>query len=136
MCCRYYIEPESAFLEQLGDVAANTPLRKRMLQDIPKPLKTSGEIRPGDIAPVIATSKRGNKACFPMLWGFNSGNRSLLPNARAETAAVKPLFQIAWRSHLRVGALSASEWKKRNRRPVPDPAEGRQNHLALRPISL
>lgn len=99
MCCRYYVEPESVVLEQLGDVAAHTSLRMRMLQDIAKPLKTSGEIRPGDIAPVIATSKRGSKACFPMLWGFNSQNRSLLANARSETAGQKPLFQLAWKSH-------------------------------------
>ena len=99
MCCRYYIEPQDAVLEQLGDVAAHTELRKRMYEPIPKPLRTYGEVRPDDIAPVIATSKRGKKACFPMVWGFNSQNRKLLANARSETAGQKPLFQGAWRSH-------------------------------------
>ena len=99
MCCRYYIEPQDTMLAQLGDVAEHTELRKRMLEPLAKPLRTFGEIHPGDIAPVIATSKRGNKACFPMLWGFNSRNRSLLANARSETANQKPLFQMAWKSH-------------------------------------
>ena len=99
MCCRYYIEPQDTMLAQLGDVAEHTELRKRMLEPLAKPLRTFGEIHPGDIAPVIATSKRGNKACFPMLWGVNSRNRSLLANARSETANQKPLFQMAWKSH-------------------------------------
>ena len=99
MCCRYYIEPQDTVLAQLGDIADHTELRKRMLEPIAKPLRTFGEIRPGDIAPVIATSRRGNKACFPMLWGFNSRNRALLPNARSETAGQKPLFQGAWNAH-------------------------------------
>ena len=59
MCCRYYIEPQDTMLAQFGDVAEHTELRKRMLEPLAKPLRTFGEIHPGDIAPVIATSKRG-----------------------------------------------------------------------------
>ena len=60
---------------------------------------TSGEVKPADIVPVIASSKKGNKTYYPMQWGFHSENRPLLVNARTETAADKPLFQNAWRAH-------------------------------------
>ena len=99
VCCRYYIEPKDVLLAQLGDVALHTPLHENFIRNMAKPLLISGEIRPADIVPVLATSRRGNKACFPMQWGFNMEKRSMLPNARAETAATKPLFQSAWQSH-------------------------------------
>ena len=99
MCCRYYIEPQDEMLRQYAEIAARTKLREQFLHKVPKPLQFRGEIRPTDIVPVIATSKRGNKACFPMQWGFNMEGRAMLPNARQETAGVKPLFQGAWKSH-------------------------------------
>ena len=99
ICCRYFIEPESVLLEQYGDAANHTSLRERFLHTSSKKLITQGEVRPADLAPVLATSRGGEKAVFPMLWGFNVQNRSLLPNARSETAASKPLFQEAWKAH-------------------------------------
>jgi putative SOS response-associated peptidase YedK len=39
----------------------------------------------------------GKKSVFPMKWGFTE--KSLLMNARAETAAVKPAFKEAWARH-------------------------------------
>lgn len=99
MCCRYYIEPKDEMLREYANIAAQSIIHAQFIRSVPKPLKYRGEIRPADIAPVIATSKRGNKACFPMLWGFNMERHSLLPNARLETAGVKPLFQGAWKSH-------------------------------------
>jgi putative SOS response-associated peptidase YedK len=86
-------------LREYANIAAQSIIHAQFIRSVPKPLKYRGEIRPADIAPVIATSKRGNKACFPMLWGFNMERHSLLPNARLETAGVKPLFQGAWKSH-------------------------------------
>ena len=86
-------------LRQYADIAARSRIREQFLRNVAKPLQYRGEIRPADIVPVIATSKRGNKACFPMQWGFNMERRSLLPNARLETAGVKPLFQGAWKAH-------------------------------------
>ena len=99
MCCRYYIEPEDVKLKQIGDATLNTPLHERFTHRMARPLKTRGEIRPEDLAPVIASSRKGRKAYYPMQWGFNIENRPVLPNARMETAATKPLFQDAWRSH-------------------------------------
>ena len=58
---------------------------------------TEGEVRPTDIVPVIAPNRSGQKTVFPMKWGF--AGKSLLFNARVETAAVKPTFKEAWEKH-------------------------------------
>ena len=55
---------------------------------------TSGEVRPTNVVPVIAPDRNGNRAIYPMKWGFSG--KSLLINARAETAALKPMFKDAW----------------------------------------
>ncbi len=61
-------------------------------------VKTSGEISPTDVVPVIAPNRSGEKSVFPMKWGYK-GQQKLLINARAETAAKKPTFKNDWKSH-------------------------------------
>ena len=53
MCTRYYMElsPE---LKPYIDRATTSPLKDRMVSNLARPLKTEGEIRPTDMAPVIA----------------------------------------------------------------------------------
>ena len=97
MCCRFYME-SSPELRPFVEAANRSPLLFKMLEKTAKPLKTEGEIRPADLVPVLATSKAGKPAVFPMLWGFQ-GKQSLLINARAETAAEKPAFRDSWQSH-------------------------------------
>ena len=60
-------------------------------------VKTSGEIRPMDVAPVIASNRAGKTSAFPMRWGFSG--KSLMINARVETAAEKPTYRDAWKTH-------------------------------------
>ena len=48
---------------------------------------------------VIATGRNGKKAVFPMRWGFQIPGRSLLVNARSETAGEKPTFKESWEKH-------------------------------------
>jgi putative SOS response-associated peptidase YedK len=57
-------------------------------------ITTAGEVRPTDVVPVIAPNRKGERAVFPMKWGFSG--RSLLLNARVETAASKPTFKESW----------------------------------------
>ena len=90
MCGRYYLEDEiedrrlAEQIKQAGHVSAQ----------ICANMKTSGEIRPTDIAPVIAPSAAHRKiGAFPMQWGFNHPTKGMLVfNTRSETAEEKALF--------------------------------------------
>lgn len=100
MCCRYYME-SSPELKPFVDKAMRSPLRETMITKLGKPIKTEGEVRPTDIAPVVAPSaKSKTPTVFPMVWGFtNPKGGSPLLNARAETACSKPLWKDAWKTH-------------------------------------
>ncbi len=94
MCGRYYI----------SESEETTPIIEKMMQSslVKKwqnitAVNTYGEIRPTDVAPVIASNRSGNPSVFPMRWGFES--KTLLINARVETAAEKPTYKDAWKSH-------------------------------------
>lgn len=94
MCTRYWTE-ESPELRAIVEEMKRSPLTARWQRKTG--IKTYGEIRPADVAPVIAPDRAGNRAVYPMKWGYTG--RSLLLNARAETAAVKPTFREDWRRH-------------------------------------
>ena len=94
MCCRYWADesPESwAIANEMNRSSLVGKWKGRAL------VKTSGEIRPGDAAPVIAPNRAGERAVYPMKWGYTA--KSLLINARAETAAQKPTFREDWARH-------------------------------------
>ena len=95
MCCRYYIDEDTPELREIVDRMNRSPLTARWQENAS--VVTRGEVRPTDIVPVIAPSRRGDRAVFPMKWGYTG--RSLLINARAETAAEKPTFKEDWRRH-------------------------------------
>lgn len=60
-------------------------------------VKTYGEIRPTDVVPVIAPNRSGARTVYPMKWGYSG--KTLLMNARTETAAEKPTFRDDWARH-------------------------------------
>ena len=91
MCCRYYTE-ESPELRPFVEAMNRSPLTARWQKKTK--VSTYGEIRPGDVAAVIAPDRSGQQAVFPMKWGFSA--KTLLFNARSETAAAKPLFRESW----------------------------------------
>ncbi len=99
MCCRYYMDPETPEFAELADAANRTKLRDMFFIHSSLSFKSNGEISPGMLVPVIASSKRGERACFPMAWGYHIERNPLLVNARSETAAQKPTFQPGWNSH-------------------------------------
>ena len=78
--------PEAQLHGSMSPAALSTP-------NVIQPL----DIRPTDLAPVIAPDCNGKPAVFPMQWGYNA--RSLLINARVETAAEKPTFREDWIRH-------------------------------------
>ena len=94
MCCRYWVD-ESPEIRPIVEEMNRSRLVSRWHQT--SAITTSGEVRPTNVVPVIAPNKAGARAVFPMKWGFSG--KTLLINARAETAAVKPTFKEAWERH-------------------------------------
>ncbi|MCR5148318.1 MAG: SOS response-associated peptidase [Eubacterium sp.] len=94
MCGRYFID-ESAELKTIVNEMKTSVLMK--FWENSSQVVTEGEIRPTDIVPVIALNRRGESSVFPMKWGFTG--RTLLINARVETASEKPSFRNEWLSH-------------------------------------
>ena len=76
------------------------PLSARMRDKLGKALTTSGEVRPTNIVPTIASAPSGSRKVYPMLWGFTAkGVDRPIVNCRMETAATKPLWKEAWEKH-------------------------------------
>ena len=94
MCCRYWTD-ESPELRPIVEEMNRSPLMKKW-QDKAK-VKSYGEIFPTDVVPVIAPNRSGLRTVYPMKWGYSG--KSLLMNARSETAAEKPTFRDDWARH-------------------------------------
>ncbi len=95
MCTWFYADykPLSTFI----DKAQQLPLADSIMNAMSKPKAMSGNIRPTDMAAVIAPNKQGNMAVFPMIWGFTHESSSKpLINCRIETADQKPLWKDSW----------------------------------------
>ena len=91
MCCRYYAEESPELRPIVEEMNRSSLVRKwNRISGI----KSYGEIRPADVAPVIAPNRFGERAVFPMKWGFPG--KSLMINARSETAASKVTFKESW----------------------------------------
>lgn len=123
MCGRYYVaenDPDVILAAYLAEA-------QKRADAMSVPIVTSGEVRPSNIATVIAPNARDRSpAAFPMKWGFIHPTRGMLVfNTRSETAAEKPLFatSIADRRCL-IPASCYFEWQK---------AEGRKIKYAIKP---
>lgn len=112
MCGRYYIASDDAD-EQIRLLIDEIHRREAKKPD-GKAVKT-GEIFPTDDALVVANSRAGNPKPFLMRWGFETQSKSLLINARSETAASKPMFEPLTRQRrLVVPATGYFEWEKKD----------------------
>jgi Uncharacterized conserved protein len=115
MCGRYEIYEEVQDEQLNAYIQQATRLSARLCAS----MKTCGEIRPTDIAPVLAPSAiRRSLGAFPMQWGFRHPTKGMLVfNTRSETAAEKDLFctSIDERRCL-IPASRYFEWHKRNER--------------------
>ena len=93
MCTRFYVEPDTEEFRAIIAEAMSSPLARKFVHAGSAVLQ-SGEIRPTNVVPVIAPDRNGRQAVFPMKWGFQIPGKSLLVNARCETAAEKPSFRL------------------------------------------
>ena len=111
MCGRYYID-EGLWDEDLGQLLQQAV---RVSAKLCADMKTAGEIRPTDIAPVIAPNAL-NRAmgAFPMQWGFAHPTRGMLVfNTRMETAPEKDLFTSSVNDRrCLIPASGYFEWKR------------------------
>ena len=107
MCTRYWADDTPEYREILEQM--NRSLFVMEWQKTTE-IKTFGEIRPTDVVPVVAPNRAGRRTVFPMKWGFSG--RSLLLNARVETAGEKPTFRDSWeRRRCAVPAAWYFEWE-------------------------
>lgn len=99
MCCRYWME-ESPELRPFVEAVNRSPLKDKMVSKLARPIKTTGEIRPTDMVPVVAPNAKGEAVVFPMIWGFSNPKAGQpLVNCRVETVATKPTWRESWERH-------------------------------------
>ena len=109
MCTRFWTE-ESPELRPIVEKMNRSPLVRKWQQTCA--VKSYGEMRPTDVVPVIAPNRSGSCAVFPMKWGYTG--KTLLMNARSETAAEKPTFKEDWMKHRCIVPASwYYEWEHR-----------------------
>ena len=108
MCGRSYIA-EDDLSDELSRIIDELNRKKT-----PEGLKTSGEIFPSDIVPVLANSRKQDVQPFAMRWGYAFPNGRPIINARCETAAQKPMFKDGMRQRRCViPASHYFEWERR-----------------------
>ncbi len=99
MCCRYWME-ESPELRPFVEAVNRSPLKDKMVSKLARPIKTTGEIRPTDMVPVVAPNAKGEAVVFPMIWGFSNPKAGQpLVNCRVETVTTKPTWKESWERH-------------------------------------
>lgn len=111
MCGRYFIDDSLKGFE---------PLIEALNRGKPggTPIKT-GEIRPTDVAPVIANSRARRQRPFLMRWGFGGRDSHVVINARSETALARPMFRDAMlERRCLVPASYYFEWQVQGKRRI------------------
>ena len=137
MCTRFYIDISDKELQDIVSAAEGSALTDKFLL-AGDPLTTSGEIRPTNVAAVMATARSGKPAVFPMKWGFRikgprDGNAiSLVLNARSETAALKPTFREAWTQHRCI--IPASYYFEWEHLQTPEGRRKTEQKYAIQPL--
>ncbi len=99
-------------LEKYITRAQKSPLANEIMLTMSRSIAMTGDIRPTDVAAVIASGRSGNIGVFPMVWGFtNEASSKPIINCRIETADQKNLWRESW--HTRRCVILASwyyEW--------------------------
>ena len=95
MCTRFYVEPAS--YQSLITRAQRIQLANDIMVKLGKPLTMCGEMRPTEVAAVLAPNKDGKMAVFPMLWGFShEATDAPVVNCRLETPSQKEMWKDSW----------------------------------------
>lgn len=119
MCGRYYIDDGRDSVELLQIIESVNR------HDAGAPVKTSGEVFPADVAPVVAGG--GAPGARAMQWGYALSDGRRVINARSETAHQKPMFREGMlQCRCAVPATNYFEWER---------AAGKRTKYAIRPAA-
>ena len=91
MCCRFHMEETDPATEEAVEEAQGRLERLGVREQV-----QTGDVFPGQWAPVLSRSAVGPAKYFPMRWGYSG--RRLLINARSETADRLPTFADSFRN--------------------------------------
>ena len=112
MCTCYFIQPETERLKGINNRISRSSLYDKYIR-AGSAVLTAGEIKPGNVAPVIAPNRKGEMSVFPMRWGFGSPGSLLLANARLESIRETEVFKDSWKNHRCIVPASwFYEWKQ------------------------
>jgi len=89
----YYAIEGTTELSILSEIMKPSALKDRIIRKLGKPIITSSDVHPGDVAPVAALSRSGQESVFPMIWGIP--NRGVIQYQIPETAASR-LYPDSW----------------------------------------
>lgn len=107
MCGRYRIDDGHESIE-LHDIIDEVNRRV-----VVEPVKTSGDVFPTDVVPVVASDRKMEPAAFAMQWGYTLPNGRRVINARSETAQDRPLFRDGMLGRrCAVPATNYYEWQR------------------------
>ena len=107
MCGRYWID------DGRDNVELNGIIEQVNRRAAVEPVKTSGEVFPTDVVPVVARSRRMTPAAFAMRWGYALPDGRRVINARSETAGERPMFRDGMRQRrCAIPATRYFEWQK------------------------
>ena len=107
MCGRYWIDDGRDNVELNGIIEQ---VNRRVAVE---PVKTSGEVFPTDVVPVVARSRRMTPAAFAMRWGYALPDGKRVINARSETAGERPMFRDGMRQRrCAIPATRYFEWQR------------------------
>ena len=128
MCGRYWIDDGRESIELTEIIEA---VNRRVVLE---PVKTSGEIFPADIVPVVASNRRMTPTAFAMQWGYALPDGRRIINARSETAETKPMFADGMRQRrCAVPATNYFEWERMGKAKTKyaiRPADGQLFYMA------
>ena len=110
MCGRYRLDADQRDMEEI--IRALNRREEKLGAD--KPVKTSGDLHPGDRVPALCRGRSGGIGAFAMEWGYRLEDGRRLINARLETATQKPTFRDGMQSRRCLMPMSAYyEWERR-----------------------
>lgn len=70
MCGRYFIDDTDPVMIPIINEMKEAPLYNTFLKKQASPIVAPGEIFPTNVVPVIAPDRNGNRAVYPMKWGY------------------------------------------------------------------